>query len=132
MHNSIQSCFSTSLFRCFCPVTCYSDTAVIVSGDRNCLRVYHLLPRITQNKWCLSLSKLRGKWDLESQIFLTAAFSFFLPYSFPSLVVKGDILDDYLRTDGIWILTRNKQFYKTNNEKECAEKCEAEGNFNCR
>ncbi|XP_061234719.1 plasminogen-like isoform X1 [Neopsephotus bourkii] len=46
--------------------------------------------------------------------------------------VKGDILDDYLRTDGIWILTRNKQFYKTNNEKECAEKCEAEGNFNCR
>ncbi|XP_075604620.1 plasminogen [Balearica regulorum gibbericeps] len=46
--------------------------------------------------------------------------------------VKGDILDDYLRTDGVWILTRNKQFYKTNNEKECAEKCEAERNFNCR
>ncbi|KAM6355363.1 plasminogen-like [Podargus strigoides] len=46
--------------------------------------------------------------------------------------VKGDILDDYLRTDGIWILTRNKQSYKTNNEKECAEKCEAERNFNCR
>uniref|UniRef100_A0A8B9IRQ4 Plasminogen n=1 Tax=Amazona collaria TaxID=241587 RepID=A0A8B9IRQ4_9PSIT len=46
--------------------------------------------------------------------------------------VKGDILDDYIRTDGIWILTQNKQFYKTNNEKECAEKCEAEGNFNCR
>ncbi|XP_064913636.1 plasminogen isoform X2 [Columba livia] len=45
---------------------------------------------------------------------------------------KGDILDDYLRTDGVWILTRNKQFYKTNNEKECAEKCEAERNFNCR
>ncbi|NXQ94582.1 PLMN protein, partial [Sagittarius serpentarius] len=43
-----------------------------------------------------------------------------------------DILDDYLRTDGVWILTRNKQFYKTNNEKECAEKCEAERNFNCR
>ncbi|XP_040981174.1 plasminogen-like isoform X2 [Aquila chrysaetos chrysaetos] len=46
--------------------------------------------------------------------------------------VKGDILDDYLRTDGVWILTRNKQSYKTNNEKECAEKCEAERNFNCR
>ncbi|KFQ30229.1 Plasminogen, partial [Merops nubicus] len=45
---------------------------------------------------------------------------------------KGDILDDYLRTDGVWILTRNKEFYKTNNEKECAEKCEAERNFNCR
>ncbi|NWQ63330.1 PLMN protein, partial [Neopipo cinnamomea] len=44
----------------------------------------------------------------------------------------GDILDDYLRTDGVWILTRNKQSYKTNNEKECAEKCEAERNFNCR
>ncbi|XP_010177406.1 PREDICTED: plasminogen-like [Mesitornis unicolor] len=46
--------------------------------------------------------------------------------------VKGDILDDYLRTDGVWILTRSKQFYKTSNEKECAEKCEAERNFNCR
>ncbi|NWV64471.1 PLMN protein, partial [Malurus elegans] len=44
----------------------------------------------------------------------------------------GDILDDYLRTDGVWILTRNKQFYKTNNEKECAQKCEAERNFTCR
>uniref|UniRef100_A0A663MT17 Plasminogen n=1 Tax=Athene cunicularia TaxID=194338 RepID=A0A663MT17_ATHCN len=52
--------------------------------------------------------------------------------SFSSLAVKGDILDDYLRTDGIWILTRNKQFYTTNNAKECAEKCEAERNFNCR
>ncbi|XP_029817474.1 plasminogen [Manacus vitellinus] len=46
--------------------------------------------------------------------------------------VKGDILGDYIRTDGVWILTRNKQSYKTNNEKECAEKCEAERNFNCR
>ncbi|XP_074944138.1 plasminogen-like isoform X2 [Phalacrocorax aristotelis] len=46
--------------------------------------------------------------------------------------VKGDILDDYLRTDGVWLLSRNKQFYKTNNEKECAEKCEAERNFICR
>ncbi|XP_040408480.1 plasminogen-like [Cygnus olor] len=46
--------------------------------------------------------------------------------------VKGDVLDDYLRTDGVWILTRNKQFYETNNEIECAEKCEAERNFNCR
>ncbi|XP_040453260.1 plasminogen-like isoform X2 [Falco naumanni] len=46
--------------------------------------------------------------------------------------VKGDILDDYLRTDGVWLLTRNKQVYNTNNEKECAEKCEAERNFNCR
>ncbi|XP_009484865.1 plasminogen [Pelecanus crispus] len=46
--------------------------------------------------------------------------------------VKGDILDGYLRTDGVWILTPNKQLYKTNNEKECAEKCEAERNFNCR
>ncbi|XP_030302722.1 plasminogen isoform X6 [Calypte anna] len=46
--------------------------------------------------------------------------------------VNGDILDDYLRTDSVWILTRNKQFYTTNNEEECAEKCEAERNFNCR
>ncbi|XP_075269827.1 plasminogen [Opisthocomus hoazin] len=46
--------------------------------------------------------------------------------------VKGDILDDYLRTDGVWILTRNKQSYKTINEQECAKKCEAERNFNCR
>uniref|UniRef100_A0A8C3VAY9 Uncharacterized protein n=1 Tax=Catharus ustulatus TaxID=91951 RepID=A0A8C3VAY9_CATUS len=46
--------------------------------------------------------------------------------------MKGDVLDSYLRTDGIWIFTRNKQFYKTNNEKECASKCEAERNFTCR
>eukprot|EP00075_Anas_platyrhynchos_P001321 XP_005015962.2 plasminogen [Anas platyrhynchos] len=46
--------------------------------------------------------------------------------------VKGDVLDDYLRMDGVWILTRNKQFYETNNEIECAEKCEAERNFTCR
>ncbi|XP_065585755.1 plasminogen-like [Cyrtonyx montezumae] len=46
--------------------------------------------------------------------------------------VEGDILDGYLRTDGVWVLTRNKQFYSTNNEKECAEKCDAEINFNCR
>ncbi|RMC12651.1 hypothetical protein DUI87_10175 [Hirundo rustica rustica] len=45
--------------------------------------------------------------------------------------VKGDILDDYIRTDGVWVLVRNKQFYKTNSEKECAEKCEAESNFTC-
>uniref|UniRef100_A0A8C9FAX8 Plasmin n=1 Tax=Pavo cristatus TaxID=9049 RepID=A0A8C9FAX8_PAVCR len=55
-----------------------------------------------------------------------------MPDSFSSLVVKGDILDDYLRTDGVWVLTRNKEFYSTNNEKECAEKCDAEVNFNCR
>uniref|UniRef100_A0A8B9IB12 Apple domain-containing protein n=1 Tax=Anser brachyrhynchus TaxID=132585 RepID=A0A8B9IB12_9AVES len=63
---------------------------------------------------------------------IVKAFSFLMPGSFSSLVVKGDVLDDYLRTDGVWILTRNKQFYETNNEIECAEKCEAERNFNCR
>lgn len=72
------------------------------------------------------------KWDTKSQIFVTAEFQFLMPDSFSSLVVKGDILDDYLRTDGVWILTRNKEFYSTNNEKECAEKCDAEINFNCR
>uniref|UniRef100_A0A8C9F9S8 Kringle domain-containing protein n=1 Tax=Pavo cristatus TaxID=9049 RepID=A0A8C9F9S8_PAVCR len=45
---------------------------------------------------------------------------------------RENILDDYLRTDGVWVLTRNKEFYSTNNEKECAEKCDAEVNFNCR
>ncbi|NWX11805.1 PLMN protein, partial [Aegotheles bennettii] len=44
----------------------------------------------------------------------------------------GDILNDYLKTDGVWILTQNKQFYKTSNERECAEKCEAERQFTCR
>ncbi|NXA37707.1 PLMN protein, partial [Eudromia elegans] len=44
----------------------------------------------------------------------------------------GDILDDYLRTDGVWILTRNKKSYITNSERECAEKCEDERSFNCR
>lgn len=113
-------------------MTCYSHVAVIVSGDGNCLRVYFLLPRITQNKWYLHQSKLHGKWSSKSHVFLTVVVSFLISDSFPSLVVKGDILDDYVRTDGVWILSQNKQFYQTNNEKECAEKCEAEGNFNCR
>lgn len=130
MRNCIQSCLSTSLL--FFPMMCYSHAAVIMSGDGNCLRVYFLLPRIIQNKWCLHLSKLRGKWYSKSHIFLTVTFSFLISDSFPSLVVKGHMLDDYVRTDGVWILAQNKQFYQTNNEKECAEKCEAERNFTCR
>ncbi|XP_071405510.1 plasminogen-like isoform X2 [Pithys albifrons albifrons] len=57
-----------------------------------------------------------------------AAFLFLFLFS----SVKGDILDDYQRTDGVWIVTRNKRSYQTDNEKECAEKCEAERSFNCR
>uniref|UniRef100_A0ACB8GB38 Uncharacterized protein n=1 Tax=Sphaerodactylus townsendi TaxID=933632 RepID=A0ACB8GB38_9SAUR len=49
-----------------------------------------------------------------------------------SSLVQGDILDNYVRTDGAWILGQKNQFYPTLNREECAEKCEAEQKFICR
>ncbi|XP_054826131.1 plasminogen isoform X2 [Eublepharis macularius] len=46
--------------------------------------------------------------------------------------VQGDILDNYVRTDGAWILGQKPQFYRTLSRQECAEKCEAETKFICR
>ncbi|XP_061480281.1 plasminogen isoform X2 [Rhineura floridana] len=46
--------------------------------------------------------------------------------------VQGDLNDDYVRTDGAWILGQQNQFYRTLNKEECAEKCEAERTFTCR
>uniref|UniRef100_A0A8D0EAB2 Plasminogen n=1 Tax=Salvator merianae TaxID=96440 RepID=A0A8D0EAB2_SALMN len=46
--------------------------------------------------------------------------------------IQGDILDDYVRTDGAWILGQQSQFYRTSNKEACAEKCDAETEFTCR
>ncbi|XP_025057793.1 plasminogen-like [Alligator sinensis] len=46
--------------------------------------------------------------------------------------VQGNLLDNYVKTEGAWILSHNKHIYKTNNPEECAEKCEAETKFTCR
>ncbi|XP_019383042.1 PREDICTED: plasminogen isoform X2 [Gavialis gangeticus] len=46
--------------------------------------------------------------------------------------VQGSLLDNYVRTEGAWILSHNKHIYKTSNPEECAEKCEAETKFTCR
>ncbi|XP_024051597.2 plasminogen [Terrapene carolina triunguis] len=45
---------------------------------------------------------------------------------------QGDILDNYVKTEGAWIVGQTKQIYKTNRKEECAEKCEAETKFTCR
>ncbi|XP_060097812.1 plasminogen isoform X2 [Heteronotia binoei] len=46
--------------------------------------------------------------------------------------VQGDILDNYVRTDGAWILGQKNELYRTLSREECAEKCESEQNFICR
>ncbi|XP_053238304.1 plasminogen [Podarcis raffonei] len=47
--------------------------------------------------------------------------------------VQGDQLDeDYVRTDGAWILGQQSQVYRTLNIEGCAQKCEAETTFTCR
>ncbi|KAJ7342172.1 hypothetical protein JRQ81_009386 [Phrynocephalus forsythii] len=47
-------------------------------------------------------------------------------------LVEGDILDNYVRTDGAWILSEDKKIYRTLSTEQCAEKCEAETAFSCR
>ncbi|XP_053151049.1 plasminogen isoform X2 [Hemicordylus capensis] len=46
--------------------------------------------------------------------------------------VQGDILDDYVRTDGAWIFSDKKELYRTLGKEECAEKCDTETKFTCR
>ncbi|KAJ6664579.1 hypothetical protein lerEdw1_006152 [Lerista edwardsae] len=45
--------------------------------------------------------------------------------------IHGDIQDDYIKTDGAWILGLQKEVYITLSKEECAEKCEAETRFTC-
>ncbi|POI28593.1 hypothetical protein CIB84_007657, partial [Bambusicola thoracicus] len=45
---------------------------------------------------------------------------------------QGSILDNYVRTEGAWLLNSKKQTYKTNSKEECAEQCETETQFPCR
>jgi len=48
------------------------------------------------------------------------------------LIVQGNILDSYVRTEGAWLLNPKKQIYRTNSKEECAERCETEERFTCR
>ncbi|XP_063299407.1 plasminogen [Pelobates fuscus] len=47
-------------------------------------------------------------------------------------IVRGSIIDDYVKTEGAWTLGRERFYYKAKDEVECAEKCEAETKFICR
>lgn len=69
----------------------------------------------------------------EKIILLSTVFSLFcLPSNF--LLVRGDILDDYVKTEGAWLLGKQDQFslYRIRNTEECAQKCDAETTFTCR
>ncbi|XP_053566915.1 plasminogen [Bombina bombina] len=44
----------------------------------------------------------------------------------------GDVLDNYVKTEGAWILGTERQYYTINNDVLCAEKCENESKFTCR
>uniref|UniRef100_A0A8C8RL68 Plasminogen n=1 Tax=Pelusios castaneus TaxID=367368 RepID=A0A8C8RL68_9SAUR len=45
---------------------------------------------------------------------------------------QGGILDNYVKTEGAWIVGQTKEIYKINSKEECAEKCEAQTKFTCR
>ncbi|KAM3851556.1 plasminogen [Vipera latastei] len=46
--------------------------------------------------------------------------------------VQGGILDDYVRTDGAWILSQESTTYRTLTKTACSLKCETETAFTCR
>ncbi|KAK9411717.1 plasminogen [Crotalus adamanteus] len=46
--------------------------------------------------------------------------------------VQGDILDDYVRTDGAWIISQESITYRTLTKTFCGLKCETETAFTCR
>ncbi|XP_032072621.1 plasminogen-like isoform X2 [Thamnophis elegans] len=46
--------------------------------------------------------------------------------------VQGNILDNYVRTDGAWILGQEPTIYRTLTKGACAIKCETETAFTCR
>ncbi|XP_026531031.1 plasminogen [Notechis scutatus] len=46
--------------------------------------------------------------------------------------VQGDILDNYVRTDGAWILGQESSTYRTLTKAGCGIKCETETAFTCR
>ncbi|KAL7987622.1 hypothetical protein Chor_006541 [Crotalus horridus] len=48
------------------------------------------------------------------------------------LSVQGDILDDYVRTDGAWIISQESITYRTLTKTFCGLKCETETAFTCR
>ncbi|KAK1171496.1 plasminogen [Acipenser oxyrinchus oxyrinchus] len=46
--------------------------------------------------------------------------------------VTASSLDDYIKTEGVWILAVQKNYYTTKTNLECAEKCNTETKFTCR
>ncbi|XP_075059363.1 plasminogen-like [Mixophyes fleayi] len=55
----------------------------------------------------------------------------FLLLFLPSTVV-GDKLEDYVKTEGAWMLSNKREIYITTDELECVKKCETEVKFTCR
>ncbi|KAG7253494.1 hypothetical protein CRUP_012773, partial [Coryphaenoides rupestris] len=45
--------------------------------------------------------------------------------------VFGDVLDNYAKTEGAWILSLRRRAYAIGSVQECATKCDTEENFVC-
>ncbi|XP_056419590.1 plasminogen [Hyla sarda] len=50
----------------------------------------------------------------------------------PPLFVFGDELDAYIKTEGAWMVGRERAIYTKANDLECAKMCDAEQKFTCR
>ncbi|KAG7274190.1 hypothetical protein CRUP_008566 [Coryphaenoides rupestris] len=46
--------------------------------------------------------------------------------------VFGDVLDNYAKTEGAWILSLRRRAYAIGSVQECATKCDTEENFVCK
>ncbi|XP_058880230.1 plasminogen-like isoform X2 [Acipenser ruthenus] len=46
--------------------------------------------------------------------------------------VTASTLDDYIKTEGVWIFAVQKNYYTAKTNLECAEKCNTETKFTCR
>ncbi|KAE8602189.1 hypothetical protein XENTR_v10013903 [Xenopus tropicalis] len=53
-------------------------------------------------------------------------------FLFLAQTVLGNLLDDYMKTEGAWMVSEKRSLYTSTSELECAEKCETETKFTCR
>uniref|UniRef100_A0AAY4BXE5 Plasminogen n=1 Tax=Denticeps clupeoides TaxID=299321 RepID=A0AAY4BXE5_9TELE len=77
---------------------------------------------------------VRNYCNIEWLLFLCLSiFLSGLPFVISKVpVAQSDVLDEYVKTDGAWILTLAKRTYTVKTAAECADKCDAESAFTCR
>ncbi|XP_069625621.1 plasminogen isoform X2 [Ranitomeya imitator] len=62
---------------------------------------------------------------------VTTGKSVFLLLFLPCAVLS-DELDNYVKTEGAWLVGKEREFYTTADDLECAKMCDAEQKFTCR